>query len=427
MMKKLGLFILLMVLIISFAVPVLAYVGDDGKGNRFYLGGVYMLDAAAWNRSKELMGTTSTVSGTVGGGSATSDNTQFLMQVPVHSRLVGFIEAGNAGAFFDIGMGTGRLLSTSTPGAPNTGQSALGAAAGNAVGSYFTGVNEQPDIDPRQIYGYYKFGNCELRAGKMDGWLSTWVSAQRIGADIGHVYSFGWGHFYDGRFAQARFMQTVNKQFGWQVSLVAPNQITAATAYPRNPASYAQYPIISAKLSLDFGVVALYPGGAWGQVKWDGLASGWDDSMTMYYLILPVKVTAGPFLGWFELGYGQNVANLLVSGNAAPFAKYGRLSNGQVTNTTQWNGIVDLGFTAGPVTPHLYFGFDQQTNSNYWTAGDDHNLRWHAGISANYAVTPNFSIWPEFSYYNWGNNPGVAGAPSLGTEWLLGLEFVFSF
>jgi len=320
------------------------------------------------------------------------------------------VETGNAGGFFEIGLGT---ATAGTPGM--SGNAALGNSLGN--------------VDVRKMYGYYKFGNCELLVGKTDGWLFSLVPQQRLGANLLTVWDFGFGNFYDGRFTQLRFTQNINKQFTYAISLVTPQNTNATftsgtTSVSR--ASYAQLPTIAGKLSMNFGVVSLFPAAAWGQVKWQDLPSGYDDSATGWYAVLPVKVVAGPFTGLFQVGYGQNLQTILNPGNTNSFQQFVRVA-GQVKNTTGVNAFMDLGWTFGPVTPHLFFGFDNADNNDAWRAGDSNNRRYSYGAAVNYIVAPGFMISPELTYFDFGKAPNTVGSPDIGKDWMAGVQFVFAF
>ena len=385
MIKKLGLIIFVMGLIIAFALPAFAFLGEDGKGNRFMLGGIYMTDVGYWNRSKEMTGTG-------------SDQTQFFLAVPSNSRFNGFIEAGNAGAFWEFGMG---YYATAVNG---------------------TGVGSNNVVSTRKIYGYYNFGNCYFEAGKNDNWLGGFNPQQRLGLmQDDHVNGYGWGANYEGRWAQVRFTQQVSKEFGYAISLVSPT-----TAVDSTRTSYASFPIIAAKVMLNFGVVSLQPAAYFTQMKWDNMPSGYDDNFTSWLGILPVKVVAGPFTGLFQIGYGQNISNVLGT-PTNPLQVYQRTATGAVKNTTALNGFFDLAYTIGPVTPHVYVGYDQASNSDGWTVGENSNTRMMYGISVMYLVTKNFGISPEFTYYDWGKRPNTAGSPDIGKEWLAGVQFVWTF
>jgi hypothetical protein len=411
-MRKLGLLALVLGLVIAFAMPAAAFTGEDGKGNRFMLGGTWMTDFGAWNKSKERTG-------------LNTDNTQLMLNVPAHTSLRGFVESGNAGGFFEFGAGT-----------------AAGVAAGTDAGNFTV----------RKMKGYYKFGSCELMAGKDDGWLFSLVPQQRLGANVLTVWDFGFGNFYDGRFTQIRFTQDINKQFRYAISLVAPQAVNetfgatpavtkTVTATDGTPVtvtstaagagttrgSYAQIPTLAAKFSLNFGVVNLFPAAAYSVIKWDQLPNGWDDYVQAWYAVLPVKVVAGPFTGLFQAGYGQNIANMLNPGNENNFQVYQRVSSGRVKDTTAFNGFVDLGWTIGPITPHVYFGYDSASNSDAWKVGDNYNQRLSYGAALNYLITPNFMISPEFTIFDFGKRPNTAGTPDIGKDWMAGMQFVFSF
>jgi hypothetical protein len=406
-MRKLGVFLLVLGLVVAFAIPAFAWQQEDGKGGKFYLGGTWMTDFGWWDKSKERSGTN-------------SEQTQFMMNIPAHTNFRGFVEVGGAGGFFELGVGTG---------------------AGQV-----TGV-ESSNVTIRKMYGYYNFGNCQFLAGKTDGWIWSLVPQQRLGANLLTVWDFGFGNFYDGRFSQLRFTQNINKQFSYAISLVA-NQAATDTLVPagnktvtatdgsavtvpftaaKTSGSYAQFPVVAGKLTMNFGVVSLYPAAAWSRIKWDNLPGGWDGDLDSWYAVLPVKVVAGPFTGLFQFGYGQNFTTLLNPGNANSFQTYKRTASGLIKNTTGMNGFFDLGWTIGPVTPHFYAGFDQADNSDIYKNGDSYNRRYSIGGAVNYNVTANFMISPEFTWFDFGKTPGIANAPDIGKDWMAGIQFVFAF
>jgi hypothetical protein len=396
--RKLGILALVLGLAIAFAMPAFAYTQEDGKGNKFMLGGTFATDFGVWNRSKERTG-------------LSGDNTQLMLNVPTDSVIRGFVETGNAGGFFEMGLGT-----------------ANGAATGVSAGNF----------DVRKMYGYYKFGNNEFLAGKTDGWIFSIVPQARLGNNLLTKWLYGFGSFFDGRYAQVRYTQEVSKQIRYAISLVANQSVNetftapgATTATTRG--SYAQIPIIAAKVTMNFGIVSLFPAAAWSQFKWDSLPSGWDDNVTAYYAVLPVKVVAGPFTGLIQMGYGQNIGNMLNpgsattgGGNTSYWQVYQRVGT-SVKNTTAVNGFIDLAWTFGPVTPHVYFGFDNADNNDAWRTGDSNNRRYSYGGSINYIVAPGFMISPELTYFDSGKRPNTVGSPDLGKDWMAGVQFVFAF
>ena len=402
MMKKLGLLAFILGLVIAFAMPALAFTIEGAKGEKMYIGGTIMTDFGAWYRSKEL------VKG-VPGDSTLSDRTEFIDQTAWHSTLHGTVEVGGAGMFWEFGMGGTRDLSS------------------------LALTQSDRYVETRQIYGWYNFGNCQILAGKTHGQIYSVVPWQTMGVwDSGHVYGFGFGSVYDGRTSQVRFTQNVTKQVGWMISLVEPTPFADAVASPANSKGYSYFPQAAAKVMLNFGIVNLYPAFAWQNIRWDNTVNNADDNVTSWFGLLPVVIKAAGFTGTFQAGYGQNVNLLLPQDGVSSFANYQRV-NGKVKNSTALNGFVDLAYTFGPATPHLYFGYENAKNDDVYgkTGGDDNNTRLMYGASINYLVANNFYIIPEFTYYDWGKQVGVAGAANLGKdigkEWIGGVQFRFVF
>lgn len=406
MMKKLGLLALILGLVIAFAMPALAFTIDGAKGQKMYIGGTFMTDFGYWHRDKELIG---------GPGTKLSERTEFFTSVPNHSTLRGTLQVGNVGGYWEFGMG-GNLLSTTN------------------VSTDITAENNKY-IETRQIYGFYNFGNCQILAGKTHGQIYSVVPWQVMGVwQNGHVYGFGWGAIYDQRNTQVRFTQNVTKMVGYQISLVQPQEYFDTTLVAPQNKSYAYMPQVAAKVMLNFGVVSLFPAFAYQNVKWDNVPNNFDDNMSSWYGVLPVKVKVAGFTGTFQGGYGMNLG----MGNSASgaggglltlqssFHGYGRV-NGKIKDTTGINGFVDLAYTFGPATPHIYFGYDNAKNSDLWKVGDDNITRMMYGASIDYKVADAFYVIPEFTYYDYGKAPGVASKPDLGKEWIGGVQFRFNF
>jgi len=388
-MKKLGLFALVLGLVVAFALPAFAFTIEGAKGEKMYIGGLFMTDIGFFNRSKELTG-------------YTSDRTELMFTVPNYSQLRGTVEVGQVGGLWEFGIG---------------GSTIGGTAA------------ETRYVELRKLYGWYNFGNCQILAGKTDGYVYSVAPLQVMGFNNGnYVAGFGWGNIYDSRSPQVRFTQNISKQFSYAISLVSTEGYTDSTRL-----SYSQIPAIAAKFSMNFGVVTLKPAAVYQTVKWDQLPAGYDDSMASWYAVLPVIVKAGPFTGTFQAGYGQNIGTGATQGQfgllllESAYQSYQRDANGKIKNTTALNGFIDLAFTAGPITPHVYFGYDRAQNSDVWKTGDDNNTRTMMGISAMYQVAPAFYLIPEFTMYDYGKIPNTAAKTDIGKSWVGGVQFRFMF
>jgi hypothetical protein len=398
-MRKIGLLAVAMGLVLALTVPALAFSIEGAKGEKMYIGGAFMTDIAYFSRSKEITGT-----GT--------DQTQFVMAVPNNSKLRGSLEIGNVGGYWEFGMGGSEA---------NTA-----GASGGATNNY---------VETRKLYGWYKFGNCELRAGKDDGYFTTLLPAQYIGYNWDqHSMGYGWGGVNDYRDPQIRFTQNVSKSFGYMITLLQPVVVTessvAATAPQR--LSYNQFPRFALKLMLNFGMVDLYPAFLYQAAKWDNLnqTAAWagksvDDMMYSWFGVIPVRLRAGAFTATAQFGYGQNLGTVVAY--ESTYQAYFRDAGGRIKDTTAMNGFIDLAYTIGPATPHIYAGFDQASNSDAWKVGDNYNLRQMYGISIPIKIADGFFIVPEFDYFDYGNKPNDASRPSLGKEMLGGIQFQFIF
>ena len=383
MIKKFCRLVFIVGLVLALALPALAFTIDGAKGEKMYIGGLFMNDVGYWNRDKKLTGV--------------DDQTQFFTAVANNSRVRGSFEVGNAGGYWELSTG------------------------GEVTGVTGSGVGVTNYIDTRKLYGWYKFGNCEIRAGKEDGYFVSLAPGQTIGYNNGlHVAGLGWGAAYDSRNPQVRFTQNVSKAFGYAVTLLQPNVFVDQTR-----TSYATLPAVAAKVTMNFGPVSLYPAGLYQQIKWDKMPTGFDDTMTTWYAVLPVEVKAGGFTGIIQAGYGQNLAGAL--GLQSSFHTYLRDASGKVNSTTGLNGFIDLAYTFGPAVPHIYFGYDKAGNRDVWKTGEDNVVRTMVGASLYYKVAEGFYLIPEFTYYDYGKKPNDAGKTELGKEWLGGVQFRFVF
>ena len=381
MMKKVGLYIFITGLLIAFTLPVSAFTIDTVKGGKMYIGGLFLTDIGYWNRSKERTGV--------------NDQTLFMLNVPTHSRVRGSFEVGDVGGYWELGNG-GDVFE------------AVGNGAG--VTNY---------IETRKLYGWYKFGRCEFRAGKDDGYLYTWTPDQNLGNNHRHIRGYGFGSIFDSRNPQVRLTQKISKEFGYMVTL-----LQAAVYVDQTRTSYSSIPQVSVKGMMDIGPVSFYPAVLFNTVKWDKMPGGYDDSLTAWMTLFPLRVKARAFTGLLQFGYGQNIQSILTAENS--YQQYQRV-NGVIKNTTGMNGFIDLGYTIGKATPHIYFGFDRATNSDAYKKGDDSNTQTVIGASLMYEVSPGFFLNPEFSYYTDGTQPGIASKTDLGTEWMGGMQIRFVF
>ena len=259
MMKKLGMFAFVMALVVAFALPAFAYTVEGAKGERFTFGGQFITDFG-WRNTDKAYNTFADPTNGPG------DRTEFFAVLSQSSALIGNLVVGDVSATWVIAT-----------------QSSL---QGSNLEVNATSFQNQKDNDIIDVfYGSYTFGNSYVLAGKIGSTFTTWVSPAVMGYTGGtgtHINSIGYGAIYDNKFPQVRFGQNISKMFQYYVALVSPGTyISDPTAGATGTRlSYAQYPAIAAKVTLNFGSVIVIPGAMYQQVKWDALPAGWNDSFS---------------------------------------------------------------------------------------------------------------------------------------------------
>jgi hypothetical protein len=258
---------------------------------------------------------------------------------------------------------------------------------------------------------------------------------------------------YENKVPVLRFNHYVNKMFNYSIQLSMPSVFaedanTAAAPAAGTPQtvgmasnfelreSYATYPRLGARVGINVGPASINPGFGYEQAKWNDLPAGWDDTVTAWFVRLPVQLTFGPFVAKVEGLYGQNLGgrtsnNQTMFSSEPSYSMYQRNpATGKITNANSMNYWFDLAYTIGPITPHLYAGQAIYTSDALKTVpnSDTEHIRTFYGINANYKITPNFWLVPEFSMYDLGKVPNLGIKDyKLGVDWLAGVQFQFKF
>jgi hypothetical protein len=87
--------------------------------------------------------------------------------------------------------------------------------------------------------------------------------------------------------------------------------------------------------------------------------------------------------------------------------------------------FVDIAYSFGSITPHLYFNYDHIGNKNEFVVGN--NNRKIVGASIDFKLRDFFYIVPVFGYYDWGDPSGNISNPETNKQWFGGLKFRFEF
>jgi hypothetical protein len=325
----------------------------------------------------------------------------------------------------------------------------FGISAGPAHGAAGVGL--------RYMYGWYKFGRCQLVIGHTDNLLASlayapyqWLGLGGLGMFGGAAFKapvvlfIGHGKQYSGRFAQIALYYNV----GPWTFMVAIGQ--APTTNAGNPVGNA---FAANTMFPRLDLVVKYKG------KYFGLAPGFsiygseresmnggniaDDRILSYLLVLPFRVSFGAFRIVGELSYGMNwvAANYFPGQTVWNTAVYWGGNNDatrtKIEDSYMFAACLGLSYTMGRTSFHLGGGWTKYSNASNDQAGTwrhGQNVTYAFNFAVRYRVNKHFVIAPEISYWNYGWNPfndvgpGAASMTAdMGSVWLAGISFQIRF
>ncbi len=294
-------------------------------------------------------------------------------------------------------------------------------------------ANDQESVTMRFAYGWWKVGNCQLIAGQTDGWVGSLAYAPLQSMGIVQSAKNGltnWGFIYSGRSPQVRF-EWKSGNFGFAIAAVQP-----AAEYATSIAGadmYANVPRFDVAVEFKAGGFMTTPGFGWSQLKYQGVAAGWDDNYNSWIAVLPIKYTVGPFTAKFQIHTGSNTESEWLGEQntamkSAPMIVPVFSATGKEYDTKETGGVLALEYKVGALTATAGYG-QVRIENDFWKSSngyrnDNYDRRAYF-VALPYQVTKNFTIQPEFSYFMYGDSP--ATNQDMGNEWLGGLQFKFVF
>jgi len=410
-MRKLFVLLLAVVLAVAFAVPAMAY--------QVKIGARVDTDIAyAW-RSGNSYGANDM---------RMPDLTTFYLAMPVtnYLRVDWMSNDKSTGARIEFGLQSG--------------------PAHGAVG-----------VTLRYMYGWYKFGRCQLVIGHTDNLLASlayapyqWLGLGALGLFTGQagpvapvVLFIGMGKQYSGRFSQIALYYYVGP---WTFMAAIGQAPTGNAGNPVGVASVANtmFPRLDLVVKYKGKYVGLAPGFSIYMSEREPIegASLADDRIVSWLLVLPFRVSFGAFRIVGEISYAKNwvAANYLPSQTVWNTAVYWGGNNDpsriKIEDSFQLAACLGLAYYMGRTSFHLGGGWSKSTNSSNdqpgtWRHGQ--NVKYGLNFAVRYRVNKHFVIAPEISYWYYGWNPlldvGAGGAVTadMGNVWLAGISFQIRF
>ncbi len=381
MMKKLGMIVFVMALVVAFALPAFAFTVEGAKGERFTIGGTFMYDIGYRLTNKNYNTKTGSFYGS-------DDRTNFFSDLSQSSYVMGNYANGPFSATF--------ILSTQSSYESYHKQvydynaNSPYSVAGGSINSY---LNTKDNAIFDLVYGTYSFGSMSISAGKMSPITVVQAPSSVIGYSYGEggtIVGIAYGFVYENKKTGIRLQHNINKMIHYVIGLnttgTLPEDVDTGAGISLRE-SYATLPNISARVGFNFGHVVVMPGFSWEQVKWNNLPTGWDDKVDVWFVRLPVQLRFGAFTALIEGLYGQNLGGLgssfatLVASESS-YSGYWRDAGGTIHNGNTLNGWVDLSYTFGPVTPHFFYGQTRSGNDDRYKTGDKDGTRSYYGVNA---------------------------------------------
>jgi hypothetical protein len=298
------------------------------------------------------------------------------------------------------------------------------ATVGGRIELGLKSLQPTASVSLRYAYGWYRYGRCRLLVGQTDNWFGSlaYHPKQYVGLNNNaHLLLFGWGFLWPHRVPQVQF-SLIEKSWGLQLALEEPRVKTPFFGSD----IYFTLPRVSLTAYFKTKSFMTHPGISFVRHDFEGTVSPQSDHYDTWAFVLPVKFTAGAFTLKFQGHYGKNF------NTEYPF--YPVLSGPTASNTSQniqdtWNygGMLSAEYKVGALTLIGGVGYERFQNDSWSRNGwkNDDFTRKAYFVAVPYQVNKYFGVHPEFSYYDYGDDPETGA--DAGNEWMLGVQFRFIF
>lgn len=415
-MKKILLFALAALLVVAWAMPVMAKV---------HMGGIVFVDVSYIKNDEHFQRNTSNTRAL---NSLDATRSWFSIDVPDITRLYGkwVNDAGDVGMHIEIGL---------------RGEEGGGEA-----------------VNCRYAYAWWQINPMfKLTVGQQNEVIAPYAPSQMIGMRgyLGnvfntnlHVIGFGFGNIGNDRKEGVRLDTKLGEKSNLAIAMFTPNVNGAQGSWAARDEEEV-LPRLDIVYSVSLGGFSLAPGFSWQKVQYE-----WDpqcvnnqadfSDFDVWVWSLPVKFApGGPISVSAEINWGENVGNGsyttgIYTGGPVNVAQFDNvLVNGvpvtQVADTEYLGFWADLAWKAHPVaTIHFIYGMQQVNNDDRNLPGNRwDNTRTMYGISIPIAVAKTFIIRPEFFIYDYGefevNGQVNPNNGDLGKQTIIGVQFQIVF
>ena len=420
-MKKILLFVLAALLIVAYAMPVMAKV---------HMGGIVFVDVTYVKNDEHFQRNTSFFAAA---NSTDASRSWFSIDVPDITRLYGkwVNDAGDVGMHIEIGL--------------------RGEEGGGEV------------VNTRYAYAWWQINPMfKLTVGQQNEVIAPYACSQMLGMrgqgvmnagpaanTMLHVIGYGFGQFGNDRKEGIRLDTKLGEKSNLAVAMFTPNVNGAIGSWAARDEEEV-LPRFDITYSVSLGSFSLAPGFTWQKVQyeWDPWSANYQQDFSdldIWAFSIPVKFApGGPISLTAELSWGDNVGNGsyttgVYAGGPTNRAQFDNVMDAsgnfmtQVADTEFLGFWADLAWKAHPIaTLHFIYGMQQVTNDDRAAqAARWDNTRVMYGISVPIIVAKYFSIRPEVFFYDYGEfeQNGIVNVANgdLGSQTVIGVQFQIVF
>lgn len=285
------------------------------------------------------------------------------------------------------------------------------------------GAEDANNVYQRLLYGKWDYGGGTLLVGQ-DYCPYTHISAQVAPGyyDLEN-YFIGYGCLWNSRQPQIR----LNMENGFYAALIRyekPENVTVDAANAELGVTDAETDATLPKLCVGYDLklegISLNSGIAYNTIEVSSEAGDWCEDIDSYLIYVNGKAALGPADLKFSVHYGQNLSDFGITNRGTTAGAMVDVA-GDIEDSDCYGGYLQAAFKVDPATITVGYGYTQSENDE---AGKDADEQSSYFVNAKFPVADTFFIVPEFSYYD-----GMEDATGAADEdmWTMGLLWQMNF
>jgi hypothetical protein len=295
--------------------------------------------------------------------------------------------------------------------------------------------------------------NNLITFGTQTSAFARFIPRQFVGTHVGTTMGVGFGDVHHGTTRTGiKGYWRMSDMFGlvwglYDADVVPPSRgIALATTSAAVTAAFAtaqenKLPRIDLALPIRFSWGRIEPSVTWSQARYDQFPPGAEDSYDMYGFCIGGQGDWGMFRAIAEFTWGRNLGGGSYRGaeGARPIAYLDTSGNIRIADADVFGYLVDVGFRFGPNLIDLYYmsiKYENDGDPSVPQTSDSaqynftqfmYGISWRISLAGG-TWRKGLIIRPELNFFDFDSSAQVSGTTvDRGKEWLLGVQFMFTF